>query len=392
MQNQCQDLTLKMMTYKSGKFVFSGKCDVSTINPLVAEATLRYESIADLPILPDLASRLDQELIRRSIHGTAAIEGNPLSEDQVGEVLSKGASTELENRATREIRNLRIAYGQLLTSEWPESDAGKKKGDRFLELTEEYIRQVHKIITHGIDYNLNEPGSYRNHKVEVGDKGHGGKYVPPKVLDDIKSIMEAFIGWINAEAFQSTIHPFVRAALAHYYFGVIHPFADGNGRTARFIEAAILSKAGFKYIPNMLSNYYYRHMDEYYIAFRQAETDKDDDITTFITFILNGIIESLKEIRTKIVDYIRLFSLRDYYKFLRGTRRITRRQYGLLDLVSEIHDPIDLNGLYSKSPYNLLYHNKVSKDTARRDLKKLAGMSLLTKTDAGYVCNFRKLG
>ncbi len=391
MQKQCRNMTLKLMTFKSGKFIFSRKCDSPEIDLLLMEATIHYATIADLPILPDLASQLDQELIRRSIHGTAAIEGNPLSEEQVGEVLSGEAGAELKGRAAREIRNLQAAYNRLRSREKSEPDSERKNGDDFLELTEDYIKEIHKTITAGIDYNLNEPGTYRNHKVEVGDKNHGGKHIPPKVLDDIKNIMQAFIGWINAESIKKDVHPFVRAALAHYYLGMIHPFADGNGRTARFIEAAILSKAGFKYIPTMLTNYYYRHIDDYYIAFRQAETDKDNDITKFITFILNGIIESMKKIRSQLIKFIRLFSLKDYYRFLKEKRSITRRQYELLDLLSETSDAVDVNALYSKSPYNILYR-KVSKDTARRDLKKLSKLSLLTKTDAGYVCNSRTLG
>lgn len=91
MQNACGIDAVEIMTFKSGRFVLSAKCDFTEIMPLVVEATVLYRSVSDLPILPDLSSRLDKELLRRSIHGTAAIEGNPLDEAQVEKILSSRA-------------------------------------------------------------------------------------------------------------------------------------------------------------------------------------------------------------------------------------------------------------------------------------------------------------
>ena len=76
-------------TFKSGKFVFSSTFKKAQVSPLIMEFQILYETIKDLPILPALATRLEEELIRRSIFSTAAIEGNPLREEEVNRIITE---------------------------------------------------------------------------------------------------------------------------------------------------------------------------------------------------------------------------------------------------------------------------------------------------------------
>ena len=134
-------------------------------------AKILYATIVDLPILPTLSSKLEEDVIRRSIFGTAAIEGNPLTEEQVQGVLelSPEGKSPIEERAEREIANLRVAYRIL--------DEAETEDHR---ISEGLIRRIHKLITLGIEHPENIPGKYRGHIVKVGDKDHGGVYTPPK--------------------------------------------------------------------------------------------------------------------------------------------------------------------------------------------------------------------
>ena len=77
----------KIMTYKSGQFAFSLNYDKAVVRENLIKARSIYSSIRAIPILPQLFSQLEEELIRRSIFGTAAIEGNPLSEQEVDKIL-----------------------------------------------------------------------------------------------------------------------------------------------------------------------------------------------------------------------------------------------------------------------------------------------------------------
>ena len=276
--------TKSIMTFKSGKFVFSAKYDEQKIKPLLVESRILYETIKDLPILPDMATSLEEELIRRSIFGTAAIEGSPLTEEKVAEIVSSPEYTGKTKKAEKEILNLKNVYG--LIKVLPEGTSPFRIG-------EDLIKNIHEIITKDLEDKQNTPGKYRSDIVYVGDEGHGGRYVPPKILDDIKNLMKEYAEWINSEDIKN-LSPIIRAALAHYHFGLIHPFGDGNGRTARVIEALLLSAAGIKYIPVMLSNFYYKNMDDYYWAFSKSIKNKENDVTPFLEFVLKGFIEELK--------------------------------------------------------------------------------------------------
>lgn len=126
--------------------------------------------------------------------------------------------------------------------------------ETYFNITESFCKNIHSLMTKDTTYNGNIAGSYRNMMVNVGDHNHGGIYTPPRTLDDIKTLMAIFIDWINSDAVL-TMGPFIRAALAHYYIALIHPFQDGNGRTARFIEASILRASGISCVAFVMSNY-----------------------------------------------------------------------------------------------------------------------------------------
>lgn len=370
-------MVLRVDTFKSGPFSFRSPTEDLEISYAILQANILFQTVRDLPILPNLASSLDEELIRRSIFGTAAIEGNPLGEEDVSKILANSADVVTTERAKKEILNLSKAY-QIL------GDGNFEKTG----ITEKLVRTIHTALTNEIDYADNEPGKYRNHRVKVGNEEHGGVYAPPKNLDDIRNLMKEFVSWVNSPEI-AELNPFVRASLAHYHFCLIHPFGDGNGRTARLLESIILQSAGIKFVPVMLSNFYYRNIDDYYWAF--SNSIKNADTGAFVKFSLKGVIESLNEIKGKIIFIIRRLSLSNYYKFLRQRRDISQRQYDLLALLLESPVSFTHDDLHTKEPYKILYRG-VSTRTASRDLKKLTLMKLLNVQDKIYLLNFEALG
>ncbi|MFZ5801129.1 MAG: Fic family protein [Candidatus Omnitrophota bacterium] len=376
------NIVKKVITYKSGHFAFSLNYDKNKLNDRLIKAKILFTTVAEIPILPDLASRLEEELIRKSIFGTAAIEGNPLSQERVNEVLSQEAKSAKKNEAEKQIINLKNIYNEIKKTK-PLSSPCK--------LTEETIREFHKIITDGSSNNDNYPGHYRNHSVQVGNTEHGGVYTPPKIIEDIKTLMSAFTDWINSPEIMNE-DAAIRAALAHYYLALIHPFGDGNGRTARAIEAMLLTCSGIKFVPHMLSNFYYRNIDDYFGAFSLSERNDTYDITPFLEFFLKGVIASLEEIRATIFSFIRTFTLRDYYSYLRKKKEITQRQFDFLTLLLEFAEAFSLKDLFEKDKFRVIYRG-VSERTARRDLKELEGKRLIAVNDQGnYVLNIKALG
>jgi Fic family protein len=373
----------KVDTFKSGPFIFSLDYDREKLQRLLAEAQILYKTVADIPVLPDIAARLEEDLIRKSIFGTAAIEGNPLSEEAVKKMLSQEEMKGKIENAEKQIRNLKDAY-EIIRKTTP---SGKP-----IPLEEAFIKNLHKIITKDCENPENIPGGYRNRPVKVGDEEHGGVYAPPKAFDDIKNLMVRYIEWINSPDVQKE-DPVIRACLAHYHLALIHPFDNGNGRTARAVEAVLIKSGGVKYVPHMLSNYYYKHIDDYFRAFSLAERNETNDITPFVEFFLKGLVSSLEEIKLIIFAWIREYTLKDYYLFLRRKKDITQRQHDLMSLLLETRSgEFTLKDLFEKEKFRIIYR-KVSERTARRDLKNLeANKLVLAIKDGVYVLNAQALG
>ncbi len=354
-----------------GKFYFCDMFESPEVNSLLIRAQVLNETVRDLPILPDLASSIEPDIMYSSISGTAAIEGNPIPEEDIRRLAAGEDLDKYTLKDKQEIKNLISAYDLLSNVRFP-SNSGT--------LSEELIQKFHEFITFNIPDKCNKPGKYRDGLVYVGDKAHGGVYIPPKIIEDVRDLMKIFIDWINSDLVME-LSPFIRASLAHYYFCIIHPFGDGNGRTARLIEAFILESAGIKYAPRELSNYYYRNMDDYYIAFSKSIRKKKDP-TPFLTFTLQGVVSSLTDIKDSIIRFIRVFVLKDFYNDLRRRKAITSRQYDLLTLLLENPTTFTLKDLNQRALFKALYL-RVTVQTARRDLSKLSETGFLEKTENG---------
>ena len=374
------NLIKKIITFKSGKFVFSRKYAANKLENKFTRSSLLYDFVGDLPVLPDMAAQINEEIIRRSIFGTAALEGNPLTEEKVERILSEPQGVMKPQLAEKEIRNLKTAYDRV---------AGLPQSGSPLLIDEGLIKNLHALITADLEYENNFPGAYRNHTVKVGDAEHGGVYTPPNCLDDIRNLMQEYVAWINSEALVAQ-NPIIRASLAHYHFELIHPFVDANGRTGRIIEAAMLHAGGVKYVPRMLSNFYYRNKDDYFRSFSASLADRENDLTPFLDFTCQGHLDSLQEIKSRILFLIRRNALRDYFHYLRKERKIGRRQCDLVNLLLDYMKPVTLEILFTASPFDILYRG-VSERTARRDLQDLSSRELLLRKDGKYELNLRAL-
>ncbi len=372
---------LKVSTFKSGSFVFSYKFDPAQLEYLLLEARVLHDTLFALPIAPDLATSLDQEALRRSVFGTAAIEGNPLQEAEVSSILSGSGRTTTREDSQREIENISSVYENIRELKHTDSPA---------LLAEKDVLKLHRMMTEGIQYDRNIPGAYRRHRVQVGTERHGGVYTPPKMFEDIETLMKAFIQWINSAPLLQ-LEPVLRAALAHYHLALIHPFADGNGRTCRAVEARLLILAGRKYAPVMIWNSYYQRIDEYFSVFSTTRRNKVNDVTAFLEFFLDCFIDALGEVRDRMAFFMRIFGLRHYFALRRKSRSLTERRYDLLIMLLDNLGPFELNDLFEKSPLSVLYKG-VSRKAAKRDLTKLLEGGLLLKGERGYTLNQEAIG
>ena len=372
----------KVLTFKSGNFVFSAKFNDdkgSEIAKTFIDVLIAFESIKYIPILPNMASQIEEELIKKSIFSTAAIEGNSLTQEDVDKIVENKKINFSKERFVKEIQNLKTAYNNI-------KDINVL--DTKIQITQDLIKNYHKIITDGLESETNIPGQYRNTKVIVGNQEHGGTNVPPKIFEDIKNLMEEFVSWINSNELLE-IHPIFRACIAHLSLALIHPFGDGNGRTSRIIEAHILKSAGYRFVYTMLSNYYYKNIDEYFITFSKVLKNEDNDISDFISFYLKGMLESIKTIREKIYIIITGLSLQSYLLHLKKTNQISPRQYDFLSIMLDNNKEITEKEILEDINLKMIY-NDLSSRTLKRDLEYLVGLNLLelNKDNEKYKINF----
>ncbi|PLX68679.1 MAG: Fic family protein [Denitrovibrio sp.] len=359
----------KKVTATTKVFMFSDVFDKKILGDQISRATILNTTISDIPMLPQQASDMDADIMASSISGTAAIEGNPITEDDIRMVLGKKKTINYSDNHKIEIENLAEAYKTL--------DNFEHTTKNFI-ITEDFIKKLHLSITKDLSHKGNTHGKYRDKLVKVGSEEHGGIYRPPSNLNDIEQLMTSFIDWINSEELLET-SPYIRASLAHYHLSLIHPFFSGNGRTARLLEAYILHAANIRHVSKMLSKYYYRNLDRYFLAFSSTKR-KSKDTTPFLLFVLEAVNACLDELKDRVYGYLYDLTMREFLNIMKNDGDLNDRQYDLVMLLMEEDVEISLQDLHIEKPFVYLYKG-VTEQTARRDIKKLSDMNLLKSED-----------
>jgi Fic family protein len=199
------------------------------------------------PLPPALVSRLHDDIVLRWTFHSNAIEGNTLTLLETKVVLEGVTIGGKLMREHFEAINHRdaILYVEEIV----------KGGEPFSEWQ---IRNIHQLILKGIDDD--NAGKYRNVNVTIG----GARHVPPDHLQ-VSEKMAAFVAWYEQGA--AALHPVERAARVHADFVGIHPFIDGNGRTARLLMNLELMKAGYPpaVLPVARRLDYYKALDKLHV-------------------------------------------------------------------------------------------------------------------------------
>lgn len=256
--------------------------------------------IRDIPIPPPVKDRLDALNILRAVRGTTGIEGIELTEDEVGQIMESPRKKPVlppnRSREEQEARNAQKVMSYVVK---------ELTRDPNIPLTERLICTVHRITTKDIDYPDNIPGKYRTHDVSVGS------YLPPRG-EDVKKLMKEFIRWFNSGA-PVAWDPIIRALIAHFYVISIHPFGDGNGRTARGVESFLLYQARVNARSfYSLANYYYQRRQEYVQFLDHVRFQTNGNLTPFVLFALNGLVGELQQVHSEVLTNVKIIAFRDY--------------------------------------------------------------------------------
>lgn len=241
------------------------------------------------------------------------------------------------------------------------------------ELTPALLLELHKSIAKNTLDNPVEEGCFRaSDDVNVVDTIDGELVHIPPTAAELSDLIESLCDFFNNDTYGSFIHPIVKAGILHFLIGFIHPFTDGNGRTARALFYWYLLRKGYWLVEYLsISRIILDSRAQYYRSFQYVETD-DNDLTYFIHYQANTLqksLESLQEyIRRKVAEKRRAL---DFQKL----PQINLRQAEILREVYENPDwLINVKEIENRFA--------VSNQTARTDLLTLEKLGYLTK---GYI-------
>lgn len=261
-----------------------------TITPEIATDLMNIEGlkkeIAQLPITPRVLAGLRETSRLESTHYSTFIEGNRLSLAQVAQVIHQKKEVGRE----RDVQEVNHYYHALIQVEqWAKTEGS---------ITQSMIKKLHALIT-----GKGKSTPYRDGQNVIRDGASGAiVYLPPEA-QDVSSLMAELVSWINHHLGNPEYPAPLIAAVAHYQCATIHPYYDGNGRTARLLATLILHMRsyGLKGIYS-LDEYYAQKIGDYYHALSIGPSHNyylgraDADITAWMVYFCSGMRVSYEKI------------------------------------------------------------------------------------------------
>jgi len=368
-----------MRTYEETHPWIDFSVDLRGLQPhdwlLLGEARSKCEHIAGVPLLPDVAEQLHRVSLIKGAAATTAIEGNTLSEDEVGDRVDgvKRLPGSREYLGV-EVDNVVSAYNMIVT----ELAEGKLLG-----LTPNRIKQMNRLVLGGLELEDGVvPGEVRTHG--AGVPGYRG--APP---EDCEYLLSRLCDWLESDDFRHEDDAWAfclvcaRAVIAHLYIEWIHPFGDGNGRTGRLVEYQLLLASGFVPSPaaHLLSNHYNLTRPHYYKAL-DAARQKGSGELSFVRYAIEGFVDGLREQLSMIWEQQMAVMWRDYvhdrirdgFRNPSSTPAIRTRE-----LVLAMTEPTERSRLTQLNPEVARLYAPVSQKTLTRDLHSAEALGLLVR-------------
>ena len=231
------------------------------------------------------------------------------------------------------------------------------------EMTEGLIKQIHEILVKDVRGGTLEPGRYRKVQNYVVNSFTKEIIYTPPPPSQVPQLMREFIEWLKKE---SAISPVLTAGISQYQFVDIHPFLDGNGRTARVLCTLILYQNGYDFKRLFsLSEYYDKNRRGYYDAIQSVRAN-NMDMTGWLEYFTEGLTNQLTEMKIRGEQAIKKEVLSEKIKDF----SLNPRQKKALEFLIE-HERID----------NAAYQSicKTTRKTAARDLAELVELGLLER-------------
>ena len=311
-------------------------------------------ALTQIPYQRSWAAELQKIQLKREVAGTSRIEGAEFTEKELDAAM-RATPEQLETRSQKQ------AAAAVATYRWIAGLPGERGVDEAL------ILEVHQRIVTGCDDDHCAPGKLRgrDENVTFGAPRHRGATGGQECARAFHKLAEA------ARTVFQDHDPLIQALALHYHFAAMHPFLDGNGRTARALEALMLQRTGLRdTLFIAMSNYYYENKTAYLNALNETE-EKDHDLTPFLKFALKGIESQCRrlfgEIRQQVAKALYRNTMNDLFGRMQSPRKrvMSSRHVQILNLMLD-EEEISLENFIKKTSH--LYTVKNPRKAFIRDI------------------------
>ncbi len=348
---------------------------------LLGEAQSKCEYLAGVLLEPGVADRLHHLYLAKGVAATAQIDGSPLTEEQaLAAVEGRLTVTDADADFERQVLNILDACNQFFA----ELESGQQPA-----VTPERIKHLNRLVLEGT---VLEKGTIPG-PICRGDAVVRMFNYPGAPRADCEYLLARLCDFLNTEYFEMPenlvmARAILRAIVAHIYISLIHPFVDGNGRTARLLEVQILLGSG---IPapasQLLSNHYNDTRCAYYRELDRV-SKSGGKVLDFLKYALRGLVAQLADQITVVREYQRDVIWKDYIfrAFAEPVGKPARRQRELILVLSslKVDGPLAPSRLLQHSEIRALYA-ALDPKTLARDLNGLKELKLIVTPQPGQV-------
>lgn len=349
---------------------------------LLGQIDSKILHLGSIPVSPEVHRKLNSVYLAKGVQATTAIEGNTLTEEEVSQIADGRLKLPKSKQyLQQEVENVIAACNRIV--------ADVCRPDAAAALTPEYICHLNSMVLDKLELRDGiRGGEVRSFSVLVGSVYRGAP------AGECAALLQRLCDWLRSDAFAApegmeTSMAFIKAVVAHIYLAWIHPFGDGNGRTARLVELFILLSA---HVPvpaaHLLSNHYNKTREAYYerlAGLSRPVNGRIPSLDSFLEYAFQGLVDGLQEQLQSIHSYQMDITWRTLvHDTFRGASGKKGRR--MRELLLSLGTGTTAISSYADIRPEIFYEHYKGRQlrTLMRDLAELVDMNLLVRTPEGY--------
>lgn len=300
----------------------------------------------------DRLHKLKQVATIQSVGSSCRIEGNELSDTQIETLFNNISRQSFATRSEQEVAGYRDLINLILESY------------RQIPLSENYIKQMHKILLKYSEGDAYHAGEYKKIPNRVAAFDGNGKEIG-SIFEtaspfDTPRLMRELLIWTNDNLQDGYLHPVLVIGIFIVHFLAIHPFNDGNGRLSRALTVLLLLQKGYEYMPySSMENIVEQSKESYYLALRRTQKNiwqGKVDYEPWLTFFIMALQKQVFNLRNRIANL--------------NNKSVSRMEQRILDLFK-----VKNNWQITAMEEEL----KVNRETLKKAVQSLVRKELLRK-------------